>query len=89
MSKNSPTKSAVSRRKFLGYSGALAGSALLTGVGALSARAADRAPADLAPLPLMGIPGWWTSGDQDDRFYADRAVFRPPRGSKSGVGGAQ
>ena len=48
-----------------------------------------RSPADLAPLPLMGIPGWWTSGDQDGRFYADRAVFRPPRGSKSGVGGAQ
>ncbi|MGB5334110.1 MAG: amidohydrolase, partial [Woeseiaceae bacterium] len=47
MSKNLPTKSAVSRRKFLGYSGALAGSAVLTGVGALPARAAGRAPADL------------------------------------------
>jgi hypothetical protein len=47
MSKTPPKRSAVSRREFLGYSGALAGSALLTGAGALSARAAGRAPADL------------------------------------------
>jgi len=38
-----------------------------------------RSPADLAPLPLMGIPGWWPGGAQDAAFYADRAVFRPPR----------
>lgn len=36
-------------------------------------------PADLSPLPLMGIPGWWPPGEQDAAFYADRAVFRPPR----------
>ena len=35
------------------------------------------APADLAPLPLMGIPGWWP-GHQDATFYADSNVFRPP-----------
>jgi hypothetical protein len=34
-------------------------------------------PADLAPLPLMGIPGWWPLGDQDEVFYADMDVFRP------------
>lgn len=34
-------------------------------------------PADLSPLPLMGIPGWWPDGDQDRRFYDDPAVFRP------------
>jgi len=34
-------------------------------------------PADFTPLPLLGLPGW--SADQDAAFYADRAVFRPPR----------
>lgn len=38
-----------------------------------------RSPADLGPLPLMGIPGWWPDGAQDEAFYADRGVFRPPR----------
>jgi len=33
----------------------------------------------LSPLPLMGIPGWWPGGPQDEAFYADRAVFRQPR----------
>jgi len=36
-------------------------------------------PACLSPLPLMGIPGWWPAGDQDQDFYADRDVFRPAR----------
>ncbi len=35
-------------------------------------------PADLSPLPLMGIPGWWGAQDQDEAFYADRSVFRIP-----------
>ena len=34
-------------------------------------------PACLSPLPLMGIPGWWPEGRQDDDFYEDRKVFRP------------
>lgn len=33
---------------------------------------------DLSPLPLMGIPGWWRSGEQDRDFYGDQSVFRPP-----------
>ena len=33
--------------------------------------------ASLSPLPLMGIPGWWPSGEQDRAFYDDRDVFRP------------
>jgi hypothetical protein len=38
-------------------------------------------PADLSPLPLAGIPGWWLNGPQDTEFYADKAVFRaPPEG---------
>lgn len=34
--------------------------------------------ADLCPLPLMGVPGWWSRDDQDEAFYADERVFRPP-----------
>jgi hypothetical protein len=32
-------------------------------------------PRALAPLPLMGVPGW--EAGQDDDFYADKEVFRP------------
>jgi hypothetical protein len=32
---------------------------------------------DFTPLPVLGVPHWWTG--QDDDFYADVAVFRPPR----------
>lgn len=32
--------------------------------------------ASLSPLPLMGIPGWWPSHEQNDDFYADQQVFR-------------
>ena len=35
-------------------------------------------PACLAPLPLAGIPGWWQDGIQDEDFYGDLQVFRPP-----------
>ncbi|MEN9866413.1 MAG: hypothetical protein RL748_2003 [Pseudomonadota bacterium] len=30
-----------------------------------------------APLPVLGIPGWWPG--QDAAFYSDTAVFRAPR----------
>lgn len=35
-----------------------------------------RAPADLSPLPVMGIPGWWPEAPQDEAFYNDPGVFR-------------
>jgi hypothetical protein len=35
-------------------------------------------PKNLSPLPLMGIPGWWPEGVQDQPFYDDQGVFRPP-----------
>ena len=35
-------------------------------------------PASLSPLPLMGIPGWWSAQEQNDDFYADQQVFRFP-----------
>ncbi|MBT9456301.1 MAG: DUF3025 domain-containing protein [Burkholderiaceae bacterium] len=31
-----------------------------------------------APLPVLGVPGWW-AGNEALGFYADAAVFRPPR----------
>src|SRR5690606_38341637 len=33
--------------------------------------------ADFSPLPVLGVPDWWSG--QDEVFYADAAVFRPPR----------
>jgi hypothetical protein len=31
-----------------------------------------------APLPVLGVPGWWAPNEAPD-FYADAAVFRPSR----------
>ncbi len=36
----------------------------------------DPASAPFAPLPVLGVPGWW-AGNEDPNFYADTAVFRP------------
>jgi hypothetical protein len=33
--------------------------------------------ADFTPLPVLGVPGWWSC--QDEAFYADAVVFRPKR----------
>jgi len=30
------------------------------------------------PLPVLGVPGWWSANETPD-FYADTQVFRPPR----------
>ncbi len=35
-------------------------------------------PCGLAPLPVLGVPGWWPA-NEDPSFYDDRAVFRPAR----------
>jgi hypothetical protein len=35
-------------------------------------------PRALAPLPLLGIPGWWTA-NEDPAFYDDARYFRPGR----------
>jgi hypothetical protein len=34
-------------------------------------------PRSFTPLPVLGVPGW--ADGQDHMFYADTAVFRPPR----------
>ena len=31
-----------------------------------------------APLPLLGVPGWWPANEAME-FYDDAAIFRPPR----------
>lgn len=36
------------------------------------------APADLPPLPVLGIPGWWAPNASHE-FYRDELVFRQPR----------
>jgi len=38
------------------------------------------ASANLFPLPVAGIPGWWPANEAAT-FYADEKVFRPPRTS--------
>lgn len=35
-------------------------------------------PADLFPLPVLGIPDWWPA-NADAAFYEDISVFRPSR----------
>lgn len=46
--------------------------------GTLAARLGhDFATSDFSPLPVLGTPGWWSR--QDEAFYADQGVFRPPR----------
>lgn len=37
-----------------------------------------RSPRELMPLPVLGLPGWWTDGEKAD-FYADTSYFRPGR----------
>ena len=40
---------------------------------------ADRlAPKPFAPLPLLGVPGWWAA-NAEPAFYDDATVFRPAR----------
>ncbi len=33
---------------------------------------------ELSPLPVLGVPGWW-SGNEREEFYDDTAYFRPGR----------
>lgn len=35
-------------------------------------------PADLFPMPVLGVPGWWPA-NEDAGFYDDTGVFRPAR----------
>ena len=44
----------------------------------LAMTAADWIAKPFAPLPVLGVPGWWP-GNEDPAFYDDAAVFRPRR----------
>lgn len=44
---------------------------------------ASLTPADLPPLPVLGIPGWWAANEQAG-FYDEAAVFRPASPQFSG-----
>jgi hypothetical protein len=35
-------------------------------------------PRELAPLPVLGVPGWWRP-NEDSSFYENTAYFRPVR----------
>lgn len=48
---------------------------------ALAARPLRRE--SLAPLPLLGLPGWWPA-NEDPAFYNDADVFRRPRATRAG-----
>lgn len=41
-------------------------------------------PADLFPVPVLGIPGWWKE-NETPAFYDDTAIFRPAPSSLSGM----
>jgi hypothetical protein len=46
--------------------------------------AREMATKPFTPMPVLGVPGWWAANADPD-FYADAAVFRPPR-PNDGVG---
>ena len=54
-------------------------------LGTLDARLASRighefaATRELAPVPLLGVPGW-CDDNRDERYYDDTSYFRPARG---------
>lgn len=46
--------------------------------GCAAAVASLSAPVDLAPLPVLGLPGWWDANESPE-FYDNAAYFRPGR----------
>ena len=42
------------------------------------------APRALAPLPVLGVPGWWRDAEREE-FYDDIAYFRPGRAMHTGA----
>ncbi|GAA4352699.1 hypothetical protein GCM10023165_42300 [Variovorax defluvii] len=45
---------------------------------AAALQAGHLATKPFTPLPVLGVPGWWPANEAPG-FYADAAVFRPPR----------
>jgi len=44
----------------------------------IAAESSFKSTRALAPLPILGVPGWWPENERAD-FYADASVFRAPR----------
>ena len=66
------------------------GEQLIAHVDALAARRisdprALETPHELAPLPVLGVPGWWPANERED-FYDDTRYFRPGRSGRNGPG---
>jgi len=62
------------------------GAAVVDALASDSLRGASLRPGAFAPLPVLGIPGWWAD-NADPAFYDDPAVFRPGRGRRLPVAG--
>ena len=45
---------------------------------------ADWAAKPFAPLPVLGVPGWWPANEEAG-FYDDPAVFRPQAGKNPSI----
>ncbi len=67
-----------------GYFGAAPAARLDALDGMLAAVAGDPGrlltPRELAPVPLLGVPGWWPA-NESEAFYGNTAYFRPGRRS--------
>ncbi len=54
--------------------------------GMLASRIADpmffRTTRELAPVPILGVPGWWPANNQSS-FYENTAYFRPGRRNRT------
>jgi Protein of unknown function (DUF3025) len=57
---------------------------VLAGLDPLALDEASWAAKPFGPLPVLGIPGWWTGQERPD-FYADPKVFRGTRALKPGT----
>jgi len=51
----------------------------------LASKQRVRTPRDFSPVPLLGVPGWSPS-TQNERFYENTAYFRPGRAHTGGGG---
>jgi hypothetical protein len=52
--------------------------AAVDGMAANAIESGLASPRELAPLPLLGVPGWW-GANEEESFYDDAAYFRPGR----------
>ena len=66
---------------------ALQGAAQVDAWLATALTAAALASKPFAPLPVLGVPGWWPP-NESPAFYGDTKVFRPSYNPVAALGGA-